>query len=86
MPLGWTLGTAATDHQVCRYTADLDSSGAIDRNEEHPGEYSAVDRSLLQQNFLVIRGDQACPGGTAARIDSREVADVSSITTAPHQP
>ena len=86
VPLGWTLGTAATDHQVCRYTADLDSSGAIDRNEEHPAEYSAVDRSLLQQNFLVIRGDQACPGGTAARIDSREVADVSSITTAPHQP
>ena len=89
VPLGWSLGTAATDHRVCRYTTDLDHSGAIDRNEEHPADYLAVDRSLMQQNFLVIRGDQACPGDSAARIDAGEVANTTpatATTTVPHQP
>ncbi len=86
VPLGWEIGTSGADRKVCRYTTDVDHSGLIDRNEEHPATYTAVDRSLLQQNFLVIRGDQACPGGTATRIDAREVADASPITTAPHQP
>jgi Tfp pilus assembly protein PilV len=86
VPLGWSLGTAAADHKVCRYTTDLDRSGAIDRNEEHPAAYTAVDRSLMQQNFLVIRGDQACPSGTAMRIDSRDVAGAAQSTTVQHQP
>lgn len=86
VPLGWTLGTAATDHQVCRYTTDLDRSGAIERNEEHPLAYSGVDRTLQQQNFLVIRGDQTCPVSTAARIDADDVAHATSFSTAPHQP
>ena len=89
VPLGWTLGTSASDHKVCRYTADLDRSGAIDRNEEHPADYVAVDRSLMQQNFLVIRGDQACPGDSAARITTEEVANTTlatPITTVHHQP
>jgi Tfp pilus assembly protein PilV len=89
VPLGWTLGTSAADRKVCRYAADMDHSGTIDRNEEHPSTYAAVDRSLMQQNFLVIRGDQACPGDSAARIDTGDVADATSatpITTVPHQP
>lgn len=86
VPLGWSLGTTAADHQVCRYTADLDRSGAIDRNEEHPPAYTAVDRTLQQQNFLVIRGDQRCPGSTAMRIETRDVADATSFSTAQHQP
>ncbi len=86
VPLGWAIGTSAADRKVCRYTTDLDHSGAIDRNEEHPAAYTAVDRSLLQQNFLVIRGDQACPGDSAARIDTPDVVDASPITTTQHQP
>ena len=86
VPLGWAVGTTAADHKVCRYVADLDRSGAIDRNEEHPAAYSAVDRSLMQQNFLVIRGDQACPGDSAARIETREMVNATQITTASHQP
>ena len=86
VPLGWAVGTAAADHKVCRYTADLDRSGAIDRNDEHPAAYSAVGRSLMQQNFLVIRGDQVCPGDSAARIETPEVTNATQITTAPHQP
>jgi len=86
VPLGWTLGTATRDHKVCRYATDLDRSGAIDRNEEHPAAYTDVDRSLMQQNFLVIPGDQACPTGSAMRIDTRDVADAAQSTTVQHQP
>lgn len=65
-PDGWTLGTRQAAHRrVCRYSADLDGSGAIDRNEEHPGRYTDVAGPLLQQNFLLVRGDQACPRGAA---------------------
>ena len=86
VPLGWSIGTTADTHQVCRYTSDLDHSGAIDRNEEHPATYSAVDRTLQQQNFLVIRGDQTCPGSTATRINPGDVADAATFSTAQHQP
>ncbi len=86
VPLGWTLGTTAMDHQVCRYTTDLDRSGAIERNEEHPAAYSGVDRTLQQQNFLVIRGDQTCPVSTATRIDPADVTHATAYSTAPHQP
>ena len=64
-PLGWRVGTQAGSQRVCRYSADLDGSGAIDRNDEHPAHYTAVQGALAQQNYLVIRGDQPCPAGGA---------------------
>lgn len=64
VPRGWRLGAQASDHRICRYSADLDHSGAIDRNEEHPARYHAVRGTLSQQNFLVIRGDQRCSEAT----------------------
>lgn len=86
VPQGWTLGTAATDHKVCRYVADLDHSGAIDRNDEHPSTYQGVDHALMQQNFLVIRGDQPCPDGTAARIEPLARWHAADNVTVQHQP
>ena len=86
VPLGWAIGTTADTHRVCRYTSDLDRSGSIERNDEHPATYSAVDRTLQQQNFLVIRGDQTCPVGTATRIDTGDVSDAAAFSTAQHQP
>jgi hypothetical protein len=65
-PLGWSVGTQADSHRVCRYSADLDDSGAIDRNDEHPARYTAVQGALSQQNYLLVRGDQPCPGPSAA--------------------
>ena len=77
-PIGWAIGNGANDHKVCRYTADLDGSGAVDRNEEHPAAYSGVDHSLANQNFLVIKGSERCPAGDAtAFVD---------LGTALHQP
>lgn len=89
VPLGWVIGTSAAGRKVCRYAADMDRSGVIDRNDEHPAAYSAVDRSLMQQNFLVIRGDQACPVDSAARIDTGAAANATpatQIATVQHQP
>jgi len=80
VPRGWTLGTAAADRKVCRYSADQDGSGAIDSNAEHPNEYKDVDRSLMQQNFLIVRGDQPCP------VASKDEALFADLSTVQHQP
>jgi len=85
VPIGWTIGAAPTQRRVCRYVNDIDGSGAIDRNEEHPSVYRNVDGPLQQQNFLVIRGDLACPAGAAATIDAKP-AGTALVVTADHQP
>jgi Tfp pilus assembly protein PilV len=66
VPQGWTLGTTANDWRVCRYAADQDGSGAVDQNAEHPDSYDHVDRNLMQQNFLIVKGDQSCPDASAS--------------------
>ena len=78
VPVGWSIGNAASERKVCRYSADLDGSGAVDRNEEHPGAYSNVDHTLANQNFLVIKGSEACPAASSAAF--------VDLTTALHQP
>jgi Tfp pilus assembly protein PilV len=78
VPSGWSIGTGPDDWRVCRYSADLDGSGAIDANIEHPPIYQNVVGALARQNFLVVKGHQACPGSTGP-IDAR-------LATAPHQP
>ncbi len=80
VPVGWTLGNGPLDRRVCRYTADIDRSGAIDANLEHPDSYADVRASLTNQNFLVIKGSQACPSGSGG------AGIVASVSTAPHQP
>lgn len=66
LPSGWAIGMTADERRVCRYAVDQDGSGAIDTNAEHPAIYQNVDRTLARQNFLVVRGDQACPALTEA--------------------
>ena len=85
VPVGWTIGTAPTQRRVCRYVNDLDGSGAIDRNDEHPSVYRHVDQPLQQQNFLVIRGNLTCPAEAAATIDPKAAA-TAVVATAAHQP
>jgi hypothetical protein len=67
VPAGWNIGVSATDHRVCRYVTDVDGSGSIDANIEHPANYTAVNTSLAQQNYLVIAGPETCPGDTTAQ-------------------
>ncbi len=80
VPRGWTLGTTASDWRVCRYSADQNGNGRID-NAEHPATYVELDTSLDDQNFLIVRGDRACPGTAQASGE-----DTTDLTTQPHQP
>lgn len=74
---GLDIGTSATTHKVCRYSADYNGNGythvpatdpnELDKidNEEHPAAYQRVSYSLARQNFLVVRGDVSCPTAPA---------------------
>jgi Tfp pilus assembly protein PilV len=80
VPSGWTIGAGHDDRRVCRYASDLDGSGAIDANIEHPADYAEVAGSLQAQNFLIVRGDQACPAATAGDLLT------AGFGTVQHQP
>lgn len=86
VPTGWAIGTSASDRRVCRFSADLDGSGAVDTNLEHPSSYAAVDASLAQQNFLVVRGSEACPVRPAVRVEGNNTDVFANLSTAQHQP
>jgi Tfp pilus assembly protein FimT len=83
---GRRLDAAATalaaDIQFMRTEAVADGagSGAIDANIEHPLDYVDVAGSLLAQNFLVVRGDQACPAASEAALLC------AGVGTLPQQP
>ena len=85
-PTGWTIGTGAGDHRVCRYSADLDGSGAVDANIEHPASYSGVDSALANQNFLVIAGTENCPLGSPLKLEGKGSDVFVNVSTAQHQP
>ena len=86
VPAGWSLGTGVADRRVCRYTADLDGSGAVDSNLEHPASYAGVGSSLAHQNYLVIGGDQACPVRPAVRVEGSGSDVFANLSTVQHQP
>lgn len=86
VPIGWRIGAAAEDRRVCRFSSDLDASGAIDRNVEHPAAYAGVDSALAQQNFLVIAGTDSCPGASPTRVAGDAEDIYADLATLPHQP
>ena len=86
VPSGWSIGTAATDRRVCRYTSDADASGAIDANIEHPASYAGVDHALVNQNFLVIKGSESCPTARATQVAGSSGDVFADLSTAQHQP
>jgi hypothetical protein len=83
---GWSIGTAATERRVCRYTSDLDASSAIDANIEHPASYASVGSALMNQNFLVINGNETCPAGRAVQVAGVGSDVPADLSTAQHQP
>ncbi len=86
VPAGWSVGLGAADRRVCRYSADLDRSGAVDTNLEHPAVYANVDGALAHQNFLVIKGSEACPTRPAVRVEGNAGDVLANLSTAQHQP
>lgn len=85
-PSGWTIGTTAADKRICRYANDLDGSGSVDANVEHPTDYVDVDRPLANQNFLVIRGSQTCPTGAALEAHATTGDVYVDVSTVQQQP
>ena len=86
IPSGWTIGSGPADRRVCRYSSDLDGSGAVDSNIEHPSDYEAVSGSLAHQNFVVIGALQACPAGAPPRVDAAGGGAYADLATRDHQP
>lgn len=86
VPTGWTIGSGATERRVCRFTTDLDGSGSVDTNLEHPASYTGVDSTLANQNFLVIGGGETCPTGPAVRVEGNSTDVFANLSTAQHQP
>lgn len=86
-PLGWALGHTTAAKQICRYSADTDRSGQIDRGAEAPGLYVDIDDTLVEQNFLVIGGDQRCPAAAASTQAGGSLPwSDANAATVPHQP
>jgi Tfp pilus assembly protein PilV len=81
-PEGWTLGTTRDAYRVCRYSDDYDRSGSVG-NIEHPLDYHAVGDALPDQNFLVVRGDHACPADTPADPVQGHFVDANTVEQAP---
>ena len=86
VPTGWSIGTGASDKRVCRHSADLDASGSIDANIEHPANRVGVTGSLANQNFLVVGGQVACPAGHATQVAGNNGDVYVDLSTAQHQP
>lgn len=92
---GLDIGKSATDHKVCRYSADYNGNGytyvpatkvdELDKidNEEHPATYQRVTYSLARQNFLVVRGDVSCPTAPAPDPANGIFLDYSTVQIQP---
>ena len=65
--------------------ATTESVDKID-NEEHPYAYLNVQRSLSNQNFLVIDGSQICPSGSVVEVNGTGSEVYTNTTTVLHQP
>lgn len=86
-PNGWTLGTVPGSQRLCRYSADTDGNGAIDRPAESPDTLAEVDDALTEQNFLVVDGTLPCPSATPATRAAGSLAwSHANPATVPHQP
>lgn len=82
---GWTIGTAAGNFKVCRYTTLATDVGNGTDNAEHPASYveppgATKSTSLTNQNFLVISSAQSCP------TDTPTAGDFVNSNTRLHQP
>ncbi|WP_395699203.1 prepilin-type N-terminal cleavage/methylation domain-containing protein [Aquabacterium sp.] len=91
----WTIGTAAGNYRVCRYTT---ASTDFTDNADHPAYYSKwsstcggggqpactpVKGNLINQNFLIIDGTKTCPTDTAI---NPAAGDLVNSNTLQHQP
>lgn len=80
---GRTLGPAADQFRVCRYSDNYNGRDGIE-NLEHPRAYTDVTGPLTNQNFLVIRGDNSCPRDVAANPAQGDFLNSNTFEQAPN--
>lgn len=95
-PTGWTLGSSSSAYKVCRYSADYNLNGGVRvvsgsnvtsiDNQEHPYAYLNAQRSLSNQNYLVIRGNRSCPTDGDVEVNGQGGENYTDETTVTHQP
>ncbi|MEO8280603.1 MAG: hypothetical protein ABI564_12985 [Ideonella sp.] len=86
-PTGWQLGHISGTLQLCRYSADTDASGQIDRGAEAPDSHADIEDALVEQNYLAIAGEQPCPAAGASHTAADSLPWFSgNAATVPHQP
>lgn len=85
-PHGWTIAATPGARRICRYSADTDNNGAVDRAAEAPSHALPVIDALVEQNFLVIDGSQACPSKPASHGAAGSLPwSHANPATVPHQ-
>jgi type IV pilus modification protein PilV len=93
---GWSIGATSSTYKVCRYSSDYNLNGyvwvddgtnitKID-NADHPYAYVNVQKTLSNQNFLVIAGNQSCPTDGAVEVNGTGGENYTDETTVLHQP
>ncbi len=92
----WTIGTGSSDWKVCRYSADynlnggvyISSGGVVTRidNQEHTYAYLNAQRSLGNQNFLLVGGRERCPTDGSVEVNGTGGENYTDETTVTHQP
>lgn len=90
LPIAPTTGVLASQYRVCRYTPDPTTDTPVigtpptRDNKAHPLDYLAVDRSLFNQNFLVIPAGNGSTAYTCP-VDDPSTPFIDGDTRA-HQP
>jgi Tfp pilus assembly protein PilV len=92
----WTIGSSSSDWKVCRYSADYNLNGGVFvaiggnvtriDNQEHTYAYLNAQRSLSNQNYLLIRGNRGCPTDGAVEVNGTGGENYTDETTVTHQP
>ena len=98
---GWSLGTTSSTYKVCRYSADYNLNGGVFfpttastagtvltrvDNQEHTYAYLNAQRSLSNQNYLIIEGHRNCPTDGNVEVNGQGGENYTDETTVTHQP
>ena len=93
---GWALGTSNSTFKICRYSADYNLNGGVRvvsgsnvtsiDNLEHTYAYLNAQRSLGNQNFLIIPGNRTCPTDNAVEVNGQGGENYTDESTVTHQP
>jgi type II secretory pathway pseudopilin PulG len=81
------IGEATGKARLCRFTSDYNSNNEIS-NGEHPRRYRGATGALDNQNYLVIDGEDDCPGDDAITptANNPTADDYIDTNTVEHQP